>query len=330
MYTKQFQTKALSDYNFLVTGGAGFIGSNIVTYLLKFNCKKVVVFDNLSEGLYRNIEPFIGLPNFEFINGDLTNYEDCHFATQNIDYVLHQGALGSVPRSINFPLATNAANVTGFLNMLEASRKNNVKRFVFASSSSVYGDSLELPKVEERIGRPLSPYAVSKSIDEQYAAIFHKTYGMETIGLRYFNIFGPNQKPDGAYAAVLPLFMKAIMDDEPPFINGDGLQSRDFTFVENAVKANILALFTEQNEAIGEVFNIAAGQKYSVIELFQMLKDISGSTLQPIHRAERPGDVRDSLANISKAERLLGYKPDVFVKDGLKVTFDWFKSNYKK
>ncbi len=328
MYEKAFQREDLSRFSFLITGGAGFIGSNIIEYLLKHKAGKVAAFDNLSEGQYRNLEKFNANPSFQFIQADLTDFGACLKATEEVDFVIHQGALGSVPRSIKYPLATNAANVSGFLNILEASKRNNVKRFVYASSSSVYGDSLELPKVEERIGRPMSPYAVSKLVNEQYGAIFHKTYGMEIIGLRYFNIFGPNQKPDGAYAAVLPLFMKSILDNSSPFINGDGLQSRDFTFVENAVKANIMATFTKNSEAFGQVFNIAAGERYTVKDLFDMLKEISGSSLEASHREERPGDIRDSLADISKARRILGYEPEVLTKEGLKITFDWFKKRY--
>ncbi len=330
MYDKKFHSHDISKLSFLITGGAGFIGSNIVKYLLTHQAGKVLVLDNLSEGQYKNIEPFIHLPNFQFIQADLTDFASCLKATEHIDYLIHQGALGSVPRSIKYPLATNAANVTGFLNIMEASRKNQVKRMVFASSSSVYGDSVLLPKKEEIIGKPLSPYAVSKLVNEQYAAIYNRTYGIEVVGLRYFNIFGPNQKPDGAYAAVLPLFMKAILSNEPPYINGDGEQSRDFTFVVNAVKANILALFTESKDALGNVYNVAAGESYSVNQLFQMLKEISGSDLNPIYREERAGDVRSSLADISKAKNDLGYEPEVYAKDGLKITFDWFKKTYLK
>lgn len=323
-----FHEKKLHGFSFLVTGGAGFIGSNIVAYLLKHGAGHVTALDNFSEGLSRNVEPHLGLPNFTLLQSDLTDYDACLEASKNIDFVFHQGALGSVPRSIEFPLKTNAANVTGFLNMLEASRKNGVKRFVFASSSSVYGDNADLPKVEKNIGKPMSPYAVTKLVNEQYAAIFHRTYGMETIGLRYFNIFGPNQKPDGAYAAVLPLFMKAILENKPPYINGDGEQSRDFTFVENAVKANILAAFTQNEAAFGQVFNVATGANYSVNQLFAMLCEIAGSNLKPIHRDERPGDIRNSLADISKSREILGYIPEVETKEGLKKAFSWFKSVY--
>ena len=219
----------------LITGGAGFIGSNIVTYLMKYGAGKVRVLDNLSEGRIENIQPFMDEPNFEFIKGDITDVSTCNRACNGVDYISHQAALGSVPRSLETPLLTNAANVTGFLNMLTAAKDANVKRFVYASSSSVYGDSLKLPKVEEHIGEPLSPYAASKFVNEVYAGVYALNYGIEVIGLRYFNIFGPNQKPDGAYAAVIPLFMDALLKNESPYINGDGEQSRDFTFVENAV-----------------------------------------------------------------------------------------------
>ncbi|NQX99447.1 MAG: NAD-dependent epimerase/dehydratase family protein, partial [Flavobacteriales bacterium] len=246
MYDTPFHTQDISKSTFLITGGAGFIGSNIVEYLMKYNAGKIVVLDNLSNGYLSNIEQFINQSNFKFIEGDITDLETCKSAMNGIDYISHQAALGSVPRSIENPLATHQANATGFLNVLTAAKDSNVKRIVFASSSSVYGDSKELPKIEENIGRQLSPYAVSKHTKELYAKVFADVYGLDVIGLRYFNIFGPNQNPSGPYAAAIPLFMDAILKNESPYINGDGEQSRDFTFVENAVQANIKALFSEK------------------------------------------------------------------------------------
>jgi len=318
----------LSHLAFLVTGGAGFIGSNIVAYLLRNGARKVRVLDNLSEGRMANIEPFIGREDFEFIEGDITNPETCMRACEGIDYVTHQAALGSVPRSIETPLKTNAANVTGFLNMLTAAKDAGVKRFVYASSSSVYGDSLRLPKVEEHIGSPLSPYAASKFVNEVYAGVYALNYGMEVIGLRYFNIFGPNQKPEGPYAAVIPLFMDALLKGKAPYINGDGEQSRDFTFVDNAVQANIRAMLTEVDGATGQVYNIACGERYSVNELFHTIREIVGSDIMPVYREARRGDVRDSLADISKAKAYLGYNPTIKLHEGMIPTLEWFKEHY--
>lgn len=327
MYTRAYHTDDLANYNFLVTGGAGFVGANIVDYLLAFGAKKVRVLDNLSEGYRANLAEHEGNPAFEFMEGDITNLAHCHTAAQGIDYVLHQAALGSVPRSIKTPEKTNNHNVDGFLNMLIAARDANVKRFVYASSSSVYGDSPKLPKVEEEIGKPLSPYAVSKYVNELYADVFHKCYGMEIIGLRYFNIFGPKQNPNGAYAAVIPLFVTSIFKNESPYINGDGQQTRDFTFVENAVQANIKAAFATNPAAIGQVFNVAVGERISINFLFDKLKEYAGSTIAAIHRDAREGDIPNSLADISKAQNLLGYAPQVRVDDGLKITLDWFKQH---
>jgi UDP-N-acetylglucosamine/UDP-N-acetylgalactosamine 4-epimerase len=319
---------SISDFAFLVTGGAGFIGSNIVAYLLRNGARKVRVLDNLSEGRMTNIEPYLGRDDFEFIEGDITHPETCMVACQGINYVTHQAALGSVPRSIETPLKTNAANVTGFLNMLTAAKDAGVKRFVYASSSSVYGDSLRLPKVEEHIGSPLSPYAASKFVNEVYAGVYALNYGMEVIGLRYFNIFGPNQKPEGPYAAVIPLFMDALLKGKAPYINGDGEQSRDFTFVDNAVQANIRALLTNVDGATGQVYNIACGEKYSVNELFYTIREIVGSAITPIYREARKGDVRDSLADISKAKAYLGYNPTIKLQEGMIPTLDWFRRHY--
>ncbi|MCB0468594.1 MAG: NAD-dependent epimerase/dehydratase family protein, partial [Aequorivita sp.] len=259
-----YHTTDLSKLTFLITGGAGFIGSNLVAYLLENNAKKVRVLDNLATGFMKNLEPFQNNPRFEFTEGDIRDLETCKKAIEGIDYVSHQAALGSVPRSINDPLTSNEVNVTGFLNMLVAQKESKtVKRMVYAASSSTYGDSKNLPKVEETIGKPLSPYAVTKLVNELYADVFYKTYGTQTIGLRYFNVFGPNQSPTGAYAAVIPLFMQALKDEKAPTINGDGEQTRDFTFVQNAVQANVRAFFAKE-EAINEVFNVAFGERISL------------------------------------------------------------------
>lgn len=328
MSESTFHTVDLSQYTFLVTGGAGFIGSNIVGYLMSHGAGKVKVLDNLSEGRSGNIEPFIGRDNFEFVEGDITDIETCRKACDGVDYVSHQAALGSVPRSLETPLLTNEANVTGFLNMLTAAKDTKVKRFVYASSSSVYGDSLKLPKVEEHIGDPLSPYAASKFVNEVYAGVYALNYGIEVVGLRYFNIFGPNQKPDGPYAAVIPLFMDALLKEKSPFINGDGEQSRDFTFVENAVQANIRAMFSDVPGATGRVYNIAYGERTTINELYFTLKDIVGSDIDPTYRESRKGDVRDSLADISKAKAYLNYDPQVSIKEGLDITIKWFAQHY--
>lgn len=328
MYKKAFHSEDISKKNFLVTGGAGFIGSNLVEYLLKYGAGKVRVLDNLSTGFRENLEPFFKNPAFEFIEGDISRPEDCQNACKETDYILHQAALGSVPRSVNDPQATNLANVTGFLNMLVAAKEYKVKRIVYASSSSVYGDSPHLPKTEEEIGSPLSPYAVSKRVDELYANVFSKTYGMEILGLRYFNIFGPRQSPGGPYAAAIPLFMSAVLKNESPYINGDGEQSRDFTFVENAVEANIKALFCPIEKCNGGVFNIAVGDRTTVNQLFTIIRDAAGSNIKPKYREDRPGDVKHSLANIQKAEEIMGYSPAITIEKGLEITFEWFKNKY--
>jgi UDP-N-acetylglucosamine/UDP-N-acetylgalactosamine 4-epimerase len=328
VYDQAFHSSDIDKLSFLVTGGAGFIGSNIVEYLLKHNAGKVVVLDNLATGFYDNIQPFIGKANFEYIEGDICDADACARACKGIDFVLHQAALGSVPRSIQNPLATHNVNATGFINVLVAARDAGVKRVVYASSSSVYGDSREMPKVEERIGNPLSPYAVSKLTNELYGSVFAKAYGMEIIGLRYFNIFGPKQNPAGEYAAAIPLFIDALLNNKAAYINGDGEQTRDFTFVENAVQANIKALFATHPSAPGGIFNIAVGEQISVNRLFNTLKELSGSAVNPVYRDSRMGDVRDSLADTSKAKEVLGYSPAVKVEDGLKHTLDWFRKHH--
>ncbi|MCO6498813.1 MAG: SDR family oxidoreductase [Vicingus serpentipes] len=327
MYNNPFHTIDISKSTFLITGGAGFIGSNIVEYLMRYNAGKVIVLDNLSNGYKKNIVRFFDQPNFEFIEGDITDFETCKRAIEGVDYISHQAALGSVPRSIENPLATHLANATGFLNVLTAAKDSNVKRIVFASSSSVFGDSKELPKVESRIGNPLSPYAVSKRTKELYAQVFADVYGLDVIGLRYFNIFGPKQNPSGPYAAAIPLFMDAVLKNKSPFINGDGEQSRDFTFVENAVQANIKALFSEK-EVKGKIINIACGGRITINELFNAIKNVVGNDVQPIYREERAGDVRDSLADISLAQELIHYNPEIGINEGLKVTIDWFKKEF--
>ncbi|HNZ43423.1 MAG TPA: SDR family oxidoreductase [Bacteroidales bacterium] len=330
MYENTYHTDDISRLRFLVTGGAGFIGSNIVEYLVKHKAGKITILDNLSTGFLHNIQPFLTQPNVQFIQGDICDAGTCETSCQDIDIVLHQAALGSVPRSIKDPVATNHANVDGFLNIMTAAKNNKAKRFVFASSSSVYGDSQQLPKTEDIIGRPLSPYAVSKYVDELYAQVFARCYNMEIIGLRYFNVFGPNQSPAGAYAAAIPLFIHALITNRSPKIFGDGEQTRDFTFVENAVQANIKAALTHNTEARGEIFNIACGDRTTVNELFQVLKDISGSDIIPVYLDERPGDIRDSLADISKAHQTLGYMPGVKIKDGLELTYKWFSQNFAR
>lgn len=326
MYSSPFHTIDLSNQTFLVTGGAGFIGSNIVEYLLKYNAKKVIVLDNLATGFEENLKPYLSLQNFQFIKGDICKIDDCNKACIGVDYVFHQAALGSVPRSIKNPIATHNVNATGFINVLLAARDANVKRVVYASSSSVYGDSKILPKVENQIGKQLSPYAVSKMTNELYGEIFAKTYNMEIIGLRYFNIFGPRQNPQGEYAAAIPLFINALLNNTAPAINGDGEQTRDFTFVSNAVQANIKAMFVQNIKTDGEVFNIAVGERVSLNQLIEILKKLIEKNIQQIYREERSGDIRDSLADISKAKNILNYQPHIKIEEGLKYTLNWFKT----
>jgi UDP-N-acetylglucosamine 4-epimerase len=327
VYENPFHSQSLENKSFLITGGAGFIGSNLVEYLLKYKAGKVRVLDNLSNGFRKNIKTFLDNPAFEVLEGDIRDLETCMKACAGIDVVLHQAALGSVPRSIKDPVTTNNVNIGGFVNMLLAAKDQQVKRFVYAASSSTYGDSKSLPKVEDKIGKPLSPYAVTKYANELYADVFGKTYGMEIIGLRYFNIFGPKQDPNGAYAAVIPLFIDAVLKGKPPRMNGDGGQTRDFTFVENCVEANIRAALTDNPEAVNQVYNIAVGDRTSLNDLFNILKEEAGSNVVPEYGPDRAGDIRDSLADISKAQRLLGYNPQVRIREGLKQTLEWFKHN---
>lgn len=315
--------------NILVTGGAGFIGSNLVKGLLdRSDVQLVRVLDNLATGSLQNIEEFREDPRFEFIEGDIRNYATCLKVCKGINAISHQAALGSVPRSINDPLTSNEVNVTGTLNIFTAAKEAGVGRVVYAASSSTYGDHPGLPKVEDRIGNPLSPYAVTKYVNELYARVYATTYGLQLIGLRYFNVFGPKQNPKGPYAAVIPLFVKAVLDNEPPQINGDGETSRDFTYVANAVQANILALTTTNAEAVNEVYNVAVGEQTSLNQLFENIKALAGSDLAPRYGPERKGDVRHSLADISKAKSLLGYQPEVTVKEGLATTFEWYRRQH--
>jgi UDP-N-acetylglucosamine 4-epimerase len=319
----------------LITGGAGFIGSNLTEYFLA-KAYHVVVLDNLATGHKKNIEPFIGLPNFTFIEGDIRNLDTCHQAVSGCDYVLHQAALGSVPRSINDPITTNEVNVGGFLNMLVASRDAKIKRFIYAASSSTYGDSETLPKVEDVIGLPLSPYAVTKYVNELYADVFSKTYGLETIGLRYFNVFGRRQDPNGAYAAVIPKFVIQFMNYESPTINGDGNYSRDFTYIDNVIHMNELAMLTNNTNALNTVYNTAFGDRTTLNDLIENLKNELSNYDPKIQAVEvnygpnRIGDIPHSLASIEKAKKLLNYNPQYDLQEGLKEAVAWYWGNLKK
>lgn len=324
-----FHTKDISQFSFLVTGGAGFIGGHIAEYLLKNGALKVRVLDNLvANGTRSNLEILQQYSNFEFIEGDIRNVETCLQACSGIDYISHQAALGSVPRSIQEPIYFNEVNVCGFVNMLKAAVDNNVKQFVYASSSSVYGDEPSLPKKEERIGNCLSPYALTKKTNELYAQVFADVYGIKTIGFRYFNIFGPRQDPDGTYAAVIPLFVKGIMQNTPVYVNGDGEQTRDFTFVDNAVQINIQGMLTDNEAALNKVYNVAVGENFSVNYLFNACRQHLQSDAQPVYRQPRAGDIRNSLADISTANQLLGYKPVRGFEEGLTDTIEYFRKRY--
>ena len=320
----------------LVTGVAGFIGSNLLEALLRLN-QQVVGLDNFSTGYQHNLDQVQALVSptqwarFRFVNGDICDLATCQQVCTGVDFVLHQAALGSVPRSVENPIATNKHNIDGFLNMLVAARDAHVKQFVYAASSSTYGDHTDLPKVEDRIGNPLSPYAVTKLVNELYAGVFARTYGLNTIGLRYFNIFGRRQDPDGAYAAVIPKWIAAMLNNEPVYINGDGETSRDFCFVDNAVQANLLAATTPDEEATNQVYNVAVGDRTSLNQLYALLRDNLASHCAHLHNAKpmyhhfRAGDVRHSLADISKAKRLLGYQPSHRIHEGLTVSMDWYR-----
>ncbi len=323
-----FQTDFdFSKKRILISGGAGFIGSNLAEYFVLNNCSRVVVLDNLSTGFMQNIEHLTSYSNFEFIKGDISNFADCLKATQNTDIVLHQAALGSVPRSINDPMASNLVNVTGFLNMLYACVQNKVDRFVYASSSSVYGDDKTMPKLEERTGELLSPYAVTKKTNELYANVFFKTYGLQTVGLRYFNVFGPKQNVQGPYAAVIPIFITSLLNKKSPTIFGDGSTTRDFTFIENVIQANILAATTNNEKVFGKVFNIAYGGTTSLNTLFELIAKKLNTSIKPSYAAERKGDIKDSFADINKAKTDLAFNPMVNIETGLEKTVNWYKKN---
>ena len=310
---------------FLVTGGAGFIGSNLCEALLNMG-HKVRCLDDLSTGKRENIDLFINNPNYEFIEGDIKNLDTCMKVTEGENYVLNQAAWGSVPRSIEMPLFYSANNIGGTLNMLEASRVNGVKKFVYASSSAVYGDEPNLPKTENRVGRLLSPYAVTKRTNEEWARQYTINYGLQTIGLRYFNVFGRRQDPNGAYAAVIPKFIKLMLQGEAPTINGDGKQSRDFTYIENVIEANLKACLAGE-EAGGEAFNIAYGGREYLIDIYQVLKEALGVELEPIFGPDRKGDIKHSNADISKARKMLGYDPQYNFERGLNEAIAWYKEN---
>lgn len=323
-----------SIYKILITGGAGFIGSNLCEYFINKG-HHVVCLDNFATGHRQNLEAITNHPNFQLIEGDIRDLSDCKNASIGIDYVLHQAALGSVPRSINDPITTNDVNVTGFLNMLVAARDAKVRRFIYAASSSTYGDSEALPKVEEKIGNPLSPYAITKFVNELYADIFNKTYGLETIGLRYFNVFGRKQDPNGAYAAVIPKFVMQLMNHESPVINGDGNHSRDFTYIDNIIQINELAMLTNNHEAVNTVYNAAYGDRTTLNDLIFYLKE-SLSDLDPaisqiatIYGPNRAGDIPHSLASISKAQNLLDYVPKYSIQTGLKEAVKWYWEHLK-
>lgn len=326
----KFHDQDLSKLSFLVSGGAGFIGSHIAEYLLKNGAGKVRVIDNFANGFQSNLDVLRAYESFEFLEGDIRDLDFCKKSCEGIDYVSHQAALGSVPRSIKDPSNSNDVNVGGFVNILKAAVDYKVKQFVYASSSSVYGDEPTLPKKEDRIGNCLSPYAVSKRADELYADVFSKVYHIPVLGFRYFNIFGPRQDPDGPYAAVIPLFVKAIMNNTSAFINGDGEQTRDFTYVENAVQINVKGMLSTNDEAKNKVYNVAVGENYSVNFLYSYIKNYLKSNIEPTHREPREGDIRNSLADISRAKNLLGYKPTTKFETGLVKTIEYFKHLYSR
>lgn len=310
---------------FLVTGAAGFIGSNLCEALLNKGCK-VKALDDLSTGKQANIDLFLDNPHYTFIKGDVKDLETCVNACKGVDYVLHQAAWGSVPRSLEMPLFYNKNNIEGTLNMLEAARQNGVKKFVYASSSSVYGDEPNLPKIEGCEGNLLSPYALTKRCDEEWAKLYTKFYGLDTYGMRYFNVFGRRQDPDGAYAAVIPKFLKQLMHGETPTINGDGKQSRDFTYIDNVIEANLKACLAP-HEAAGEAFNIAYGGREFLIDIYYGLTKALGVNIEPNFGPDRKGDIKHSNADISKARKLLGYDPDYSFEDGIQLAIDWYKEN---
>lgn len=324
----------LTNRKVLITGGAGFIGSNLIERFLNQN-NRIVCFDNFATGKKENIEPFIKNPDFKMIEGDIRDPESCREAVKDVEIVLHQAALGSVPRSIKDPVTTNEVNIGGFVNMLQAVREAGIKRFVYAASSSTYGDHAALPKVEETIGKPLSPYAITKYVNELYAEIFSKLYGIETIGLRYFNVFGRRQDPNGAYAAAIPKFIKLLINHESPYIFGDGEQSRDFTYIENVIMANELAASSENPAALNTVYNVAFGEATTVNELIEVLKenlskfDPEIAKVEAVKGDKRVGDILHSLASIDKAKSLLGYEPKYNIRTGLQEAINWYWENLK-
>ena len=326
--------KETKTHTLLITGGAGFIGSNLCEYFLSKG-NKVICLDNFATGHRHNLKDCISNSNFSLIEGDIRNFEDCKNAVKGVDYVLHQAALGSVPRSINDPITTNDVNVSGFLNMLQAATEAKVKRFVYAASSSTYGDSIGLPKVEEVIGKPLSPYAITKYVNELYAEIFSKTYGIETIGLRYFNVFGRKQDPNGSYAAVIPKFVMQLMNHQSITINGDGNHSRDFTYIDNVIQMNELAIATDKIDAVNTVYNTAFGDRTTLNDMVNLLKeylsefDSAISNVEVVYGPNRAGDIPHSLASIDKAKELLNYNPKYSFKDGLKEAVKWYWENLK-
>ncbi|GEC72463.1 UDP-N-acetylglucosamine 4-epimerase [Flavobacterium flevense] len=326
--------REITKYTILITGGAGFIGSNLCEYFLAKG-NKVICLDNFATGHRHNLKACLDNPDFSLIEGDIRNFEDCKKAMTAVDYVLHQAALGSVPRSINDPVTTNDVNVSGFLNVLQAATQAKVKRFIYAASSSTYGDSVGLPKVEDVIGKPLSPYAITKYVNELYAEIFSKTYKIETIGLRYFNVFGRKQDPNGAYAAVIPKFVTQLMNHESITINGDGNHSRDFTYIDNVIQMNELAMATDQLNAVNTVYNTAFGDRNTLNDLVNYLKEYLShydpeiANVKVIHGPNRAGDIPHSLASIDKAKELLGYDPEYSLQQGLKIAVGWYWENLK-
>jgi UDP-N-acetylglucosamine 4-epimerase len=326
LYNTPYHDIDLSKYSFLITGGAGFIGSNLVEYLLRFNAGKVRVLDNLSNGYLDNIKDFIDLPNFEFIEGDIRNFDSCKKAVEGMDFISHQAALGSVPRSISDPVSSNDVNISGFLNILTVAKESQyLKRLVYAASSSTYGDNPVLPKVEGHEGNPLSPYAVTKLVNELYADVYSKVYDFHTIGLRYFNIFGPKQNQNNQYAAVIPIFCQAFIDGRSPLINGDGETSRDFTFVENAIQANIKAMLIP-TLAKHEVMNVACGDQISLNKMVKFLIGISQKEVSASYGPERNGDVRHSKASIEKIKKIIGYNPEYYFEEGLTIVYKWYEN----
>ena len=328
------QKEKISSSKILVTGGAGFIGSNLCEHLIDLGAK-VKCLDNFSTGHLKNLDRIINNEDFELIEGDIRDLETCKKACEGMDYIFHEAALGSVPRSLNDPITSNDVNISGFLNMLVAAKDSEVKRFVYAASSSTYGDSENLPKVEDKIGKPLSPYAITKYVNELYADIFQKAYGLDTIGLRYFNVFGRKQDPNGAYAAVIPKFVMQFMKHESPVINGDGTYSRDFTYIDNVIQMNLLAITSNNSEAVNEVYNTAVGDRTNLLELTQLLKkhlseyDSEIVNVEIKHGPNRPGDIPHSLASVKKAKTLLDYNPSHKIDDGLKEAVGWYWENLK-